>query len=251
MIRSTLFALMALMALAPGRAMSADDGGPWTALSADESFSAWRKGEHKGWSIVANAVLNHDNEKKLSAADLAAGSDAPKTLLSGGDSDLYTKDEFQDVEVKFEFMIPKGSNSGVKLNGLYEIQIRDTQDDKKLTGDSCGGVYPRAEAKPKYHHTDEGVPPRTNAAKAPGEWQTLEIAFTAPRFDAEGKKTTDARFVRVVLNGETIHEDADLKWPTGAAWDEAKEIPRGPFQLQGDHGSVAFRNLQIRPLAAH
>ena len=63
-----------------------------------------------------------------------------------------------------------------------------------------------------------------------------------------GKKIENARFERVVLNGEVIHENVDLKYPTGAAWNKQNEVPRGPFQLQGDHGPVAFRKLAIRPL---
>src|SRR5262249_61960449 len=121
---------------------------------------------------------------------------------------------------------------------------------KDLTGDSCGGVYPRAEQKPKYHHIDKGVPPRTNAAKPAGEWQTLDITFQAPRFDAAGKKTANARFVKVVLNGQVVHEDVEVSTPTGAAWRLAKEVPSGPLFLQGDHGPVALRNVRLRPLPA-
>ena len=52
----------------------------------------------------------------------------------------------------------------------------------------CGGIYPRAELKPKYHYLDDGVPPRVNAARPAGDWQTLDVVFQAPRFDAAGKK---------------------------------------------------------------
>jgi hypothetical protein len=144
-------------------------------------------------------------------------------------------------------MIPKQSNAGVKLMGRYEIQILDTHNAKKLSGDSCGGIYPRAEQEPDYHHIDEGVPPRVNAAKPAGEWQSLEIEFIAPRFDMTGKKTSNAKFVRVVLNRKLIHENVEVSAPTGAAWRLVSEVPRGPLLLQGDHGPVAFRNIQVRP----
>ena len=62
------------------------------------------------------------------------------------------------MEVRLEFMIPKEANSGVKLNGLYEIQIIDSYGKKKLRGDDCGGVYPRGENEPDYHVIDEGFP---------------------------------------------------------------------------------------------
>ena len=163
----------------------------------------------------------------------------------GRTKDLITKENFRDVEIHVEFLIPKGSNSGVKFEGLYEIQIRDTANDKELTGDSCGGIYPRAEEKPKYHHIDDGIPPRVNACLPAGQWQTLDAIFMAPRFDDKGKKTANARLVRALLNGQVIHENVELKTPTGGNWVK-KEIPEGPLLLQADHGPVAFRNVRVR-----
>ncbi len=198
--------------------------------------------DHHGWRFVGNVGLNSHSPKKFNEK---AGCGV---LVSEGDaSNLESCADYQDVDVRLEFMIPKGSNSGVKLLGRYEIQIRDTQGDKALTGDSCGGIYPRAEDLPDYHHIDQGVPPRMNAAKPAGEWQSLEIAFVAPRFDAGGRKTSNAKFVRVVLNGKLIHENVEVSAPTGAAWRLVPEVPRGPLLLQGDHGPVAFRNVQVRP----
>jgi hypothetical protein len=169
-------------------------------------------------------------------------------FVSKGDaSNLESREEYQDVDVQLQFAIPKQSNAGVKLMSRYEIQILDTYGAKQLSGDSCGGIYPRAEEKPSYHHIDRGVPPRVNAAKPAGEWQSLEIEFIAPRFDAKGKKTSNAKFVRVVLNGKRIHENVEVSAPTGAAWRLVTEVPRAPLLLQGDHGPVAFRNIQVRP----
>jgi len=132
------------------------------------------------------------------------------------------------------------------LQGLYEIQIRDSCGKKQPTGSDCGGVYPRAELVPHYHTTDQGAPPRTNAARPAGQWQTLDIRFQAPRFDTEGKKTANARFLEVVLNGQVIHRDVELKWPTGHAWRLEPEVPQGPLFLQGDHGPIAYRNVRVR-----
>ncbi len=109
------------------------------------------------------------------------------------------------------------------------------------------GASIRAEEKPSYHHIDHGVPPRVNAAKPSGKWQSLEIAFVAPRFDMAGKKKSNAKFVRVTLNGKVIHENVEVSAPTGAAWRLVSEAPRGPLLLQGDHGPVAFRNIRVRP----
>ena len=166
---------------------------------------------------------------------------------SGKTRNLLSMAQFGDVEAHFEFMIPKGSNAGVKFQGLYEIQILDSHGEAKPTGKHCGGVYPRAELLPKYHYLDQGIPPRLNAARPSGEWQTLYAIFQAPRFDANGKKIADARFIKVVLNDRVIHEDVALKTPTGHAWHN-KEVARGPILLQADHGPVAFRKIRVRPL---
>src|SRR5262249_40389924 len=120
---------------------------------------------------------------------------------------------------------------------------------EELTGNDCGGIYPRAEEQPKYRYLDKGVPPKVNAAKPAGEWQTLDITFKAPRFDADGKKTANGRFLKVVHNGEGIHENVEVEYPRGTAWRLKKEVAKGPLLLQADHGPVAFRNLRIRPLA--
>lgn len=103
--------------------------------------------------------------------------------------------------------------------------------------------------KPVYHSIDKGIPPTTNACKAPGQWQKLHVLFLAPRFDADGKKTANARIVRARLNDVVIHEDVELKWPTGHNWRKA-EVARAPLLVQGDHGPVAFRNFRVRPSRA-
>jgi lysophospholipase L1-like esterase len=213
----------------------------WTSLLRPSSFDHWRDGHH-GWRIVSDVSLSKDSRKQFDDKQ------GRGVLVSHGDaSNLESRDDYQDVDVKLDFMIPKQSNSGVKLMGRYEIQIRDTYGATNLTGDSCGGIYPRAELTPKYRYLDQGVPPRVNAAKPAGEWQSLEIEFIAPRFDANGKKTSNARFARVVLNGKLIHQDVEAPTPTGHAWRLEKEVPSGPLLLQGDHGAVAFRNIQVRP----
>jgi hypothetical protein len=231
-------AALVVLGLIAGVARAKSPAG-WESLSAAESFADWQC--HEGWSIAGDVTADSQRPEGLKTTR------GQGVLVSLGEGvNLKSRDEFQDVEVRLEFMIPRGSNSGVKLAGLYEIQILDSHGVKELTGDMSGGVYPRAEQEPDYHHIDGGIPPRVNAAKPAGEWQTLEIGFVAPRFDAAGKKTSNARFTRVVLNGEVIHENVELAWPTGAAWRLLKETPRGPLLLQGDHGLVAFRKIQVR-----
>ena len=85
-----------------------------------------------------------------------------------------------------------------------------------------------------------------NACKAPGQWQKYVIDFRAPRFDAAGKKTADAKFVRVTLNGQTLHENVTMKGPTPSGV-TGREAATGPIMFQGDHGPVAYRNIKITP----
>lgn len=241
---STLLVGVALAASTALSTAAAEPAEKWVALLSGPSLSDWQE-DRSGWSLARDVKLNQENDERLDAVP------GDGVLVSDGDAvNFYTRQEFQDVELKCDFLIPKGSNSGVKLNGLYEIQIRDTHDTKELTGDMCGGVYPRAKlGPPRYEHIDEGIAPSQNAAKPAGEWQTLQLKFYSPRFDAAGKKTVDARFEHVVLNGKEIHKQVELHHPTGAAWNLMPEVPRGPLMLQGDHGPVAFRDVQVRPLS--
>lgn len=232
--------LLVLVLLAPPAAGAVEE--PWTRLGTDD-WAAWREAEHPGWIIAGDAALRDGDRARLDAKPGAG------VLVSSGESDLYTREEYADVELKLEFLISAGSNSGVKLNGHYEIQIRDSHGVANPTANDCGGVYPRAEMQPSYRFLDEGSPPRENAARPAGEWQTLELTFIAPRFDAAGKKVASARFAEVRLNGTVIQTDVELKCPTGHAWDEVKEAARGPLMLQGDHGPVAFRKIAIRRLS--
>ena len=164
---------------------------------------------------------------------------------------LYTKQSFGDCEVHVEFMMGKGSNSGVKLQSRYEIQLYDSHDIESPTAKHCGGVYPHWVYKKNgkgLNYIDEGFPPSTNAAKPAGEWQTLDIVFHAPRFSADGKKVKNARFELVKLNDVVVQRDIELSSPTGKAHNALPEKAEAPLFLQTDHGAVAFRNVQVTPL---
>jgi hypothetical protein len=230
-------ALLSLLILAPTvRGGDAD----WQDVFASglEAF----KTPHGAWTAVGGVSLDDKNPRKLQFKE---GQGIYYNGPKGRTSNLYTKEKYGDLEVHLEFLIPKGSNSGIKFHGHYEIQIEDSFGVKKLKGSDCGGVYPRAESKPAYHHIDDGIPPKTNACKPAGEWQTLDIVFRAPRFDKDGKKTANARLPKVLLNGVLIHDNVELLTPTGDRW-HGPEFPIGPLMLQADHGPVAFRNLKIR-----
>ncbi|MEY2835521.1 MAG: hypothetical protein RLZZ557_1183, partial [Bacteroidota bacterium] len=102
---------------------------------------------------------------------------------------LVTQMEHGDVILEFDFMIPKGSNSGIYLQSRYEVQINDSWGVKLPKHGDMGGIYERWKDEKGY----EGKAPLKNAALAPGLWQHMEISFQAPRFDAAGKKTTPAK----------------------------------------------------------
>ena len=147
--------------------------------------------------------------------------------------DIYTKEKFGDCTVKVEFIITKGSNSGVYLMGEYEVQIADSfgkANDKLGQGD-MGAIYSAAA-------------PSSNAAGAPGTWQKFEIEFVAQKFDAGGNKTANALFKKVVLNGKVIQENVSVEKATGGGI-TMKEAATGPLMLQGNHGPIAFRNIEI------
>jgi len=221
--------------------LSVQDGA--TELIGDGGLQAWKNAE--GWIVAGEVTLDPAEPKKL------ASKDGKGILLNGKEGkagNLFTTAEMSDVELHVEFMVSKGSNSGVYLMGRYEVQILDSFGAKDPHYSDCGGIYQRWDPKRgKGKEGYEGHPPKVNASKAPGEWQTFDIRFRAPRFDAEGKKTANATFVKVVHNGQVVHENVEVTGTTRAgAWEDEK--PQGPIMLQGDHGPVAFRSLRYRAL---
>jgi len=194
------------------------------------------------WSVVSDVRLNPHNHRQLEAPDPAEGNGGIMLRNGEGDSggrtgtDIFTEKKFGDCQVHVEFMIPEKSNSGVYFMGEYEIQIwSDIGTPKdKLGVHNTGAVYATK-------------PPPFIALNPYGEWNTYDITFRAPRFDANGNKIEDAKFIKVILNGKTIQTDVDTPKPTGSQIHN-KEVATGPLMLQGDHGPVAFRNIRIKPL---
>jgi hypothetical protein len=156
---------------------------------------------------------------------------------------LVTNFEHGDIELEFDVMLPKGSNSGVYLQGRYEVQLLDSWGIKHPAFSDIGGIFRNWETMPEKIYM--GKAPLSNAAKAPGLWQRMKIAFRAPRFDSNGVKIANARFLLVQLNGVKIHDNVEVPHPTGGPL-ENNEKPTGPLMIQGDHGPVAFRNFKIK-----
>jgi hypothetical protein len=206
-----------------------------------KDLTGWRK-PTGDWLVAESVGLNPTNAERFS---ILPGHGILVNGAKGNTVELLTEAEFGDVEVHAEFCIPKHSNSGVYLMGRYEIQIYDSYgvEKDKYPGIECGGIYGRWIKETNV----EGHSPRVNASKPAGEWQSFDITFRAPRFDASGKKTENARMVKVIHNGKIIHENVELTGPTRSAlWENEK--PAGPLRLQGNHGPVAFRNLRIKSI---
>ena len=224
----------------------------WTQLIDRDGLKNWRtptrpfrRNPGDPW-VDAGAVKQDANDEKLLAFEDGIG--VIVNGRKGRTHNLFTKAEFAGVELHVEFMVPKGSNSGVYLMGRYEIQVLDSWGVQEPKYSDCGGIYQRWDPKRgKGREGYEGRAPRLNASRAPGEWQTFDIVFRAPRFDADGRKTRNAVFVKVAHNGQVIHEDQEVTGPTRAAA-FADEKPTGPLMVQGDHGPVAYRNVRVRQL---
>ena len=133
---------------------------------------------------------------------------------------LRTVREFEDFNLKTEVNVPKGSNSGIYLRGIYEVQVSDSYG-RELDSHNMGAIYSR-------------IAPMVSAEKSAGEWQTFDI-------------TLCDRHVTVILNGTTIIDNQPLLGVTGGAL-TADEFSPGPIYLQGDHGKISYRNIVLTPI---
>ncbi len=184
--------LVAILLTVPAQAGADEDAG-WISLFNGKDLGGWKLKKEdgpNGWTVDDGVYVN-----------------TPRS------TDILTERQFTDFHLHVEFMIPKGSNSGVYLRGRHEIQIFDSFGKKTLRPVDCGSIYGRAV-------------PAANASKPPGKWQT---------FDA----TLVGRRLIVYHNGVCIHNQLDL----------AAAAKPGPILLQGDHGKISYRNLKIKPLS--
>ncbi len=136
-------------------------------------------------------------------------------------TDLVSEEKFRDFTARYEYLVPKGANSGFYLRGRYEVQILEDAGTGATDTGNNGGIY-----------SVRG--PSRNVSKPAGQWQQAEVTIRGNR-------------ITVTLNGVRIHEDVEVTRGTGGQLDDHHDQP-GPILLQGDHGAVAFRNLRIKPL---
>jgi hypothetical protein len=221
-----------------------EDG--WKPLFNGKDYTGWHAQDPRaqlGWITTRGIVW----ERLLGPTRLGAVNAPGDRMLNGRNgraANLVTDEKFGDCELYLEFMLAKGSNSGVYLHGLYEVQVFDSYGSTEpMTSSDAGGIYHRW----IDNRGVGGSAPSRDASRPPGQWQSYHIWFQAPRFDASGKKIQNAKFLRVVFNGFSVQRDVEVDGPTRAAMN-IPEAPTNPLMLQGDHGPVAYRNIYIRPL---
>jgi 3-keto-disaccharide hydrolase len=198
----------------------------------------------------ADATVLIGSRDDLGAWQMMDGSPAAWTMKNGivetGKGLMRTRAEFSDFQLHVEFATPsvvKGDgqgrgNSGVFLLGKFEIQVLDSYQNP---------TYPDGQAAAMYGQ----YPPLVNASRPPGEWQSYDIVFTAPRF--AGARLEKPAIVTVFHNGIVVHNATAFWGPTAHRQIEpyTPDTARGPIALQ-DHGNpVRYRNVWIRPLAGY
>jgi len=196
----------------------------------------------------SDAIVLFDG-KDLSAWEGANKGPAKWAVANGvatvnGTGNISTKQAFGDCQLHVEWATPsevKGEgqgrgNSGILLQGRYEVQVLDSYENKTYYHGQAGAIYKQ-------------YAPLVNACRKPGEWQTYDIIFHAPRFD-ESRKLTRAATVTVMQNGVLVQDHVEIKGVTsfvGAPRYEAHPLKQ-PLVLQDHHNPVRFRNIWIREL---
>ena len=197
----------------------------------------------KSWSIAGDVAV--EPGKNIISSSKGEGILINNPSKKNAGKDLFSKEEFGDMDLELEYMMVPGSNSGIYIQGRYEIQLMDSWGVANPRSGDNGGIYERwDDSKPESQKGYQGYAPRQNVTRAPGLWQQLSVSFRAPRFDANGHKTENARILQMSLNGVVIHENVELFGPTrGGMGNNEKAV--GPLRIQGDHGAVALRNIKI------
>ncbi|HEX5481973.1 MAG TPA: DUF1080 domain-containing protein [Terriglobia bacterium] len=194
------------------------------------------------------------NGKDLSDWKSIKGGSAPWKAQDGyfevvpGTGDIETRQSFKDFQLHVEWTTPapphgedqNRGNSGIYLQGLYEIQVLDSFHSKTYPDGQAGAVYGE-------------YPPLVNASCPPGQWQTYDIIFRAPRFMPNGNLLRPAR-VTVIQNGVLVQDNVAITGPTRVHDGKRPPYPpgvsQGPLRLQDHHHPVRYRNIWMRELGA-
>jgi len=198
----------------------------------------------------SDAIVLFDGTSLKNFESVRTGKDAEWTIENGyftvkpGTGEIRTKEAFGDVQLHIEWASPKvvkgegqgRGNSGVFLMSTYEVQVLDSYESRTYSNGQAASLYKQ-------------YPPLVNAMRGPGEWNTYDIIFIAPKFNADGMMISPAK-VTVFHNGVLVQNNRELRGPT-----EYIGIPNYrahadalPIMLQ-DHGDlVSFRNIWLRKL---
>jgi Domain of Unknown Function (DUF1080) len=208
------------------------------------SLDAWEpaKAENPMWRIEDGAmVVVAGKAAPEEAARVAATPGRLPDFPHGG---IRTRQSFGDVQLHLEFRTPakiegKGQgrgNSGVFFMGRYEVQVLDSHDNPTYVNGQAGSIYKQS-------------PPLVNASRPPGEWQTYDIVFFAPRFAADGSLASPAR-ITAFHNGVLVQHNTILTGPTEyrGAPKYAPHAAKLPLELQEHGNPVAFRNIWVREM---
>ncbi len=197
-----------------------------------ENLDGWKlKGpkERNHWRVGTAAVHPDDPTKLKHKKD---GTALVNTKANG--VNLYSTFHHGDAVVEIDVMVPEGANSGIYLQGDYEVQVLDSHGKEEIGMGDMGAIF--------------GAKPPTDPRYEPaGTWQTYQIHFRAPRFNDDGEKVANARFEKVILNGKVIQRNIEMPGPTPGGLD-GEESAKGPLLFQGNHDAVAYRNLRVWPL---
>ena len=217
----------------------------WIPLLNGKNLSGWRAQEGMGenaWLATRAVLFDIAKDPKALGAHPSPG-DRILNGPVGKTVNLVTNMKHGDAEFYIEFLVPRGSNSGIYLHGLYEVQVFDSWGAGTPQTTDCGSIYHRwMNEKPVG-----GSAAKVNASRQPGQWQSFHIWFRAPRFDASGKKIANARFDKVLHNGVLVQQNVEVDGGTRAHM-PIPEAALNPLMIQGDHGPVALRNLYYRSL---
>lgn len=195
----------------------------------------------ENWMVAGGVESNRKVKHDLQALE-GTGTLVNIPAEEAGDH-LFTDWTHGDLELELDFLMPKGSNSGVYLMGRYEVQLLDSWGIEEPEFSDLGGIYQRWNESESTGY--EGHAPAMNASLAPGLWQHLKILFKAPEFNEQGEKVANAEFEEVWVNGVLVQENVEVTGPTrAAAFNDEK--PVGPLMIQGDHGPVALRNIMYK-----
>ncbi len=193
-------------------------------------------------SAPSDAVVLFDG-KDMSRWNGAENWKVADGAVIAGPGQVTSKDVFGDCQVHIEWMSDikaKGSgqgrsNSGVFLMGIYEVQVLDSYENETYFDGQCGAIYKQS-------------PPLVNACRKPGEWQSYDIIWTAPRFE-DGKLVSPA-YVTVLHNGVLVQNHFELlgDTPYNRAPEYRPHGDKGPIALQYHGNPVQFRNIWVREL---